>query len=96
MQLIGDAVYHVTQEVETVNCQDLYTNGIESRCILLIVNGHDRVPLLGSQSNCDMTIALVNCYTAVGLFETDNLFTRNRMTSGTWQNSVSGNLLPYR
>ena len=46
VQLIGDAVDHIAQQVVSVNCQNLDADGIEHGRTFLVVNGHDGVALL--------------------------------------------------
>ena len=75
VQFVGDAVYHIAQQVETVNGKNLNAYGIEGVLRFLVVNGHDGVALLGCQSYGDGTITFVDGNRAIRFFETDNLLT---------------------
>ena len=46
-QLISDAVYHVAQQMEAVNCHYLYADRVEHLLILQIIHRNNGIALLG-------------------------------------------------
>lgn len=83
MQVIADTVDHVAQQVEAVNGQNHYADGIECGRAFLVVNGNDGIALLRCQSEGYRAVALVYGDAAVSLLETDDFLTGDRVAVGT-------------
>ena len=81
--LLCNASNHIAEQMMAVDATDADTDGEQELFILLEIYSYNGIALLGCLTDSSEAVALVKCNPPLGILETDDFVSRQRMSAGT-------------